>query len=209
MNSPSILSKSAFAARHGIARSTVSKWISRGQLTGDAITATGRIRIAVAEAQLCEQLDSARSQTAINGGGDDAAGLIKRQREQRLAEGAIRLRRLRREELAERGRYALASDVERERNRGIRQLVEALGNWLAVDVPLQLGLDDDARVALRQAWRKFCEREAGAAQARADAMPEFIGDPDEEAAEAGGEIPHIDVSTASKARVRKPRSGDK
>jgi hypothetical protein len=178
MNSPPILSKAAFAARHGIARSTISKWISRGQLKPPALRADGRIDVAAAERQLRALLDPARS-TAINGGGDDAAGLIKRQREQRIERGEIDLRRARAEERERRGEYVRAVDVARERGRFWQQFLQTLENWLLSDMPHQLALDPDARAALRKSWRRFRERESDAAQQRADTMPPFIDDDEE------------------------------
>jgi hypothetical protein len=178
MNSPSTLSKSAFAARHGIARSAVSKWISRGQLTGDALTRNGRVNVAVAERQLRALLDPARSQTAINGSDDDAAGLIAAQRRQRIEEGEIRLRRLRAEENARRGRYTLTSDAERSLNRSLQQLVAAIENWLP-DLIVQVGGDAEALAIARKSWRAFRERESAAAEARAKALAEFVSDPGE------------------------------
>jgi cold shock CspA family protein len=58
------LNKQAFADRRQVSASTISKWIKRGHLSGDALTPDGRINIAEAERQLAARLDFSRSPSA-------------------------------------------------------------------------------------------------------------------------------------------------
>ncbi len=67
---PLVMSKSAFAARCGVATSAVSNWISRGKLSGTALTADGQIAVEEAERQLAQSIDPGRGAPRLGWAGD-------------------------------------------------------------------------------------------------------------------------------------------
>ena len=168
------MSKTEFAERVGVSAATVRQWVGRAKLSGAAVTASGRIRVDEAERQLAARLDPRRGRPR---NATKPGSFAERLQLQRIEEGAIRLRRARRAELAERGRYTLTEGVRREYARGFRQLVDAVESWLLYEVPNLLSLSADDRATLRTAWHRFRTREAEAAQRQAEALPEFVLDP--------------------------------
>jgi hypothetical protein len=187
-----ILDKRQFAARLGVADITVRQWIARGKLSGAALTEDGKVIVGIAEAQLKRHLNPTRGRPR---GATKPGSFSERLQQQKLDEGAIRLRRLRREELAERGRYVLADGIERTFVRGYQQLVGAVESWLLYDLADLLSLSADGRATLRTAWHRFRTREAEAAQGRAAALPKYVPDSSEAEGEAGAAV-----------RVREPDS---
>jgi hypothetical protein len=161
-----IISKADFARLLDVEPAAVSVWIARGKLSTPALTEDGRIAVEEALKQLRERVDPVRS--SVDFGGEDAAdsssgngtSLIARQRVQRLAEGELRLARLRREELEQRGLYVRAADVRRQWGRLSSQILAAFENFLLRDLPIELGLDHEQTMRMRVAWRAYRERQA-------------------------------------------------
>jgi hypothetical protein len=61
MKSEKVVTKGEFAAMLGVALSTVSTWIARGQLTAPALSSDGRIDVVLGKKQLAERIDLAKS----------------------------------------------------------------------------------------------------------------------------------------------------
>lgn len=180
-----IVSKSEFARRRGVDPAAVSMWIARGQIWGSALTADGKVDEQVAIEQLRQKLDPARSLTPLddlggNGAGDSdvphvSASLIDQQRSQRIEEAALRLRRLRAEENERAGKYMVTTNVEREWNRLLGQLVDETEAWIA-DLVQELGGGAEELAIARQSWRKFRQRQAENAEAEMNAQPRLMVD---------------------------------
>lgn len=170
-----ILSKSAFATRRGIGVSAVSNWIERKRISGEALTADGRINVDEAERQLGVKLDTVRSEGARSAvrlpddGTDFAEPSL---REQILA---VELEQKRRRLEAEKGVYVRADQVRAERGRALGQMMAAIDNWLP-DVAAELGLNAEALADMRASWRRFRARQADALTAEAAALPELLSD---------------------------------
>lgn len=171
-----IMSKTAFAARRGVGVSTVSKWIERKRISGDALTADGRINVTIAEQQLGIRLDVVRSEGARAAsqiaGGDEANEPAASVREKILE---VELEQKRRRLEVERGVYVRADQVRAERGRALKQMIAAIDNWVG-ELPAELGLDQTQSAQIRSAWRRFRERQADAALAQAQSLPELMTD---------------------------------
>jgi hypothetical protein len=198
-----IVTKSEYARLRGVKSHTVSMWLRRARLTAPAVSG-GMIDVDLADAQLARHLNPLRrrrprvateQQQKGLGGGDEPAAAA-RLIEARASAAEIAVERARRRLEHERGVYALAADVEQQRGRGISQLIEATENWLFYDVPALLGVDDAGRAVLREAWRKFRERESQAAAQCASLLPKYVTDPGEAADQAGAAVCEADGAQA-------------
>ena len=169
MAPPAVLSKSGFALRHGVGASAVSNWIARGVLYGEALTDDGRIVVEVAERQLKENLDPARTTASGSAVEPDNGPSL---REQILA---VELEQKRRRLEAEKGVYVRADQVRAERGRALAEMIAAIDGWLG-DVASALGLDRDQAARMRTSWRRFRERQADVLVAEAQALPELLAD---------------------------------
>jgi hypothetical protein len=158
-----ILSKSAYAAARGVKADTVRSWIHRGHLTAPALRDDGRINVKTADAQLRDRLDALKG--ADLAGPDrspapracpaPAGDLLGRLRQQRLAEGEMRLRRLRDEEDLRRGNLVHADAAASAWSAGLQGLLGALDTWLTIDLPERLGLGVAGALRIREEWRMW------------------------------------------------------
>jgi hypothetical protein len=176
-----IITKGEYARRRGVSDQCVSMWIARRQLTTPALKADGTVDVALADEQLRERLDPARSSTCFGQPDLDDAGpqaarsdLLDRERRQRIEEREIRLARLRREELAARGVYVRAADVRRSHNQMLAQLIAAMDQFVIGDLPTRFGFTNELRAEIRKEWRAFRERQAEHYASEAAVLPEFI-----------------------------------
>jgi hypothetical protein len=181
---PLILSKAAFAARHGRGASTISNWIARGKLSGAALTADSRINVEEAERQLGLTLDQSRSEGALAAAterrliedqprGSDKAAADPTTREQLLE---VELTRKRRQLRLEQGIYVLAEQVRKERRQALAQMIAAIDNWIPELVAI-LGLGREELVRAKAEWRHFRQRQEEQTTADAEALPEYLPDP--------------------------------
>jgi hypothetical protein len=171
VDAPQTLSKSAFAARRGVAVSAVSKWIARGRVSGAALTPDGRIVVAEAERQLGATLDLSRSLGKVKGGGDlDEMAAIKMERARRD------LQRDREGDELRRGRYTLTEQSERAAKRGMSQYLLTV-EQRAPELMELLGVDKRVGITVfRRWWRSLRQEEATAIRERAESLPEFVVD---------------------------------
>lgn len=147
--------------RVGRQPSAVSKWLARGQLTGEAVTADGRINVAEADRQLGIVLDPGRGRPPEQDllprpPGDDATLAQLRIRKERLVVEA-------RERAAaiERGELVRAADVALVWAKELDNLLSAIDLFIAeLPAKLGLGLGRDAVTAARREWSEFRQRRA-------------------------------------------------
>lgn len=199
-----ILTKAQFAETQGIGYDAVRKWITRGHLTGDALTADGRINVAAAELQL-----RARLSTYAGGTSRRRAAASPNRRDERepgppvttapviassaasLSPGqpdlpyedltlrenilAVELERKQRQLEAEKGVYVRADQVRAERGKALAQMIAAIDNWVP-EMVAELGLDREQLARVKASWRRFRERQADAMLAEALALPETLSD---------------------------------
>jgi hypothetical protein len=181
-----VKTKSEFAALLGINPAAVSNYIRRRKLTAPALTADGRVNVKLALAQLRITLDGRLSSAkrvrkpAAGNGHAPPDDLADRERQQRIEERDIRLRRLLREERVSRGTYLLASAVEREHGRLIAELVSAIERWIIGDLPALLACDPATRVVIKKAWHQYREFQSKYYRALAMAAPDFEAEPNDE-----------------------------
>jgi hypothetical protein len=169
-----ILSKTAFAARHGVGVPAVSNWIKRGRITGAALTEDGRINVAEAERQLGTTLDAVRSAGKIAASAAAAEPDLGTTsvRDQILE---VDLESKRRKLNAERGVYCRTDHLARGSNRGFEQFLSAADIWIG-DLAAELGLSAEGAAQAQALWRRFREREAAAARNFAATLPELLSD---------------------------------
>jgi hypothetical protein len=188
-----VLTKSAYAERHGITTQAVSNWIRRGKLTPPALRKDGKIDVARADLQLAGALDpvhtiartgrtptmTARPDPAAPPNPDQAASsqLLRA----RAVLTGIAAERARRELNAERGKYLLADAAQREWGEAVASFLEDVELAFA-DLAASADLSRAQLLAVRRWWREVRERSADRLGAEAAALPEFASE-EEEAAE--------------------------
>jgi hypothetical protein len=173
------ITKIAYARRHGVTPSAVSRWIDRHHLTSPALLPDGRIDPEAADAQLRERLDDARHATDMDHSPDEAAAtsaaaaLIERRRVQAIEEADLKLRRLRRDELVGAGTLVRADTVARVQGRLLEELLAEIEQWLP-ELTAKLGAGREGVDIARREWRAFRQRQAEADDRRAAGLPELV-----------------------------------
>ena len=192
---PEVMSKTAFAFRRGVRINNLLGWISRGVLDHAALTADGMIRVAEAERQLASRLiatgagvmrpDTIERMQRLSAAAAVAAGIEPAapgalddspaaRRARAVAEMAeIDLERRRRQLAEQKGVYVRADQVRANRGRALAQMIAAIDNWLP-EIAAELALDRQGFAVLRSSWRRFRERQAESAVARAQSLPEAV-----------------------------------
>lgn len=182
--------KSEFAARIGKLPSAVSNYISRGKLTGLALTADGRINVEEALQQLGANVDPGRGNPAHLFAAAGDAAVLPQQPELPVAPAAaahkpvdpvaaalgdIRLRRAQldlddaeRKAAVDRDELIPAVEARRQWTAQLEDLIASM-EMFVLDLPTKLGLDRDGALAVREEWRRFRERQADQAAAAEEA----------------------------------------
>jgi hypothetical protein len=175
-----IVTKAELARARHVSAAAVSAWLRRGKLTAPALLPDGRIDYDVAIDQLRERLDPARSRTEVPDGDAPArsnlAVLTERQREQRVEENDLKLRRLKREELERAGALTDTDAVAKAHARHYEELLAAIEQWVP-ELAVKLGADRDGVALARREWRGFRDRQAQAAEARTAGLPSLVAAP--------------------------------
>jgi hypothetical protein len=203
MAEPQIVSKSQFAAMRNVSPGRVSQWIAAGQIGPEALVGEGRdarIRVDVANAQLCERLDPSQ-RFGLNGITtrldlpeppppaspvpppappqivDTVEARIKAEK---LRQAELTTRRAEEQDRLTRGVYTLAKDARDEMVRIAAKMFEAFDGALtdfaaALAAKYQIP-QRDALHLLRTELRGVRERLAVEFSAAADAEPETIED---------------------------------
>jgi hypothetical protein len=177
-----VVTKTEYARSKGVTPAAVTAWLARGHLTSPALRADGRIDVEMADGQLRERLDHARRATDVDrpppadaaSPPPAAAALIERQRQQRIEENDLKLRRLRREELERAGHLVDADAMARAHGRSFEELMTAIEQWQLGDLAPQLGLSREQIEVVRREWRAFRARQAAAALRQAGALAEHV-----------------------------------
>lgn len=193
-----LLSKTGFALRRGVRLNVVNNWIARGQLSNEALTPDGMIRIGEAERQLALMMRTGAG--APRGGVPAPGGVIADEespaarRARAVAEMAeLDLEKRRRRMMEEAGQYVLAEQVRANRGRALAQMLAAVDNWLP-EVAGELALSRDGLAQLRASWRRFRVRQADSAAMRGASLPEMI---DDDGIEEDPEPAHREVEHAA------------
>ena len=178
-----LVSKSQFAKLYGVTPGRVTRWISAGQLTGDALVGTGRsalICVSAARKQLKRKLDPVRAKRPLDeaDGEDNELSLqIKRSRLEALQHTN---RKLAEEAAARAGRYVLAVDVAQQMGRIAGQMVSTFDVALAdmaAAVAARFALNQrEVLHLLRAEFRAIRTRAAAAWRGAADALPVLVED---------------------------------
>ncbi len=161
---PEIVSKSAYAKRHGKAASAVSNWISRGKLWGAALTADGRINADEADRQLAMSIDPITRPTAppklvLASEEDENETLVSL----RIREKRLEISRRERADAIERGDLVSAEAIARRYAAELSDFIAAVEQFV-MDLPAQLGLGREGLATVRAAWRAFRQRQADQAE---------------------------------------------
>jgi hypothetical protein len=183
-----VVTKSEFARRLDVDPAAVSLWISRQKLTAPALRDDGMLDVDLAVEQLRQRLEHARSSTDLGRAassalddvpGDDApappsatAALIERQRQQRVEESDLRLRRLRRAELETAGQLVRSDAITAVHARAVEELLQAIEQWLP-DLAVRLGAGREGIDIARREWRAFRQHQAEIAAAGAAELPAY------------------------------------
>jgi hypothetical protein len=180
-----LMSKSAYARRHGRGASSVSNWIQRGQLTSPAVRADGRIDAELADQQLGLSLDTVQSATRAPTQPIETPTMTfspTQQAQARLLnakalDAAIKAETNRRALNAQRGRYTLTEEIRAEFGRGIMDHLMDVEQSLP-DLAARLGLGREGLHELRKWWRDRRDYTAKRNRLEAENFPEFIADPE-------------------------------
>lgn len=162
---PDVISKSAYAARRGVATSAVSNWIARGKLTGAALTADGQINAEEADRQLGQTVDPGRgAQAATPRPAAAADPVVASLADVRLQREQLSLDQARRQAAIDAGELVRADDAKRAWAKELDDLISAV-ELFVTELPTKLGLGREAVEQARREWREFRRRRADQAEA--------------------------------------------
>jgi hypothetical protein len=182
-----LLSKSGYAAARNVTPAAVTNWIARGKLTRPALRFDGKIDVDLADKQLGITVDPVRAASAGDrtsqrqappdaGAGwsenDKASQQLLRAR---AVKASVEAERARRDLNAERGKYAIATDVAAAWARTLDAFLQRVEEGFG-DLAIDLGLDREQLAGLRKFWR--AQRASAAEEARqlAATLPAFVAD---------------------------------
>jgi transcriptional regulator with XRE-family HTH domain len=172
-----IVTKVALARELGVSKSTVSTWIRRRQLTSPALRRDGKVNLDTARKQLAERVGVGRVMDSGSAAGartpDDLAASREILRARALT-ATIEAERARRLD-AERGRYCLTADVEKEWAATLTEIVNGIEERLPA-LDRDLALDRAGMKAVRNWWNETRRRLSMAFGDKSAGKPEFIED---------------------------------
>lgn len=162
-----VISRGEFAARAGRSPSAVNRWVERGQLSGAALTADGRIVVDEAEAQLARSLNPWRGRppglTLADAGRGGAAGderrLLREIADVRLQRERLALAEAERAAAIARSELVNAAAADFAWRRAMAELIAALEEFV-IGLPAKLGLGNAEAEVARLEWWAFQQRRA-------------------------------------------------